>query len=145
MRNSETSEYGPRLVALIDRARGPLSVREFARQHGLDHARISTWGNGTRPSYEHLRPVAEAAGVTLGELFVIMGVGTEDDFAIRTPPPSLEDAIDRGTDPWLDDEGRAMFRDLVRVLKRIGEGEAAVTVSNITSGRSTAKRARPGK
>lgn len=145
MRNSETSEYGPRLVALIHQARGPLSVREFARQHGLDHARISLWGNGTRPSYEHLRPVADACGVTLGELFVIMGVGTLDDFAIRTPPPSLEDAINRGDDPWLNDEGRAMFRDLVRVLKRVHEGEQAVTVSNVTSGRSTAKRERGGK
>lgn len=137
MRNTETSEFGPRLAAYIDRRRGDLSIREFSRLHGLDHARVSTWGSGSRPSWEHLSPTAEGLGITLGELLVIMGVGKPEDFTVVAAQPRVAEAIE--TDPDLTDAERAMLRDLLAMFDQVREGKNSITVSNDTP----KKRSRP--
>lgn len=105
------------------------SMRSFCLQHGLDNARISAWEQGTTdPSIEQMRQVADGLSLTLGQVLVIAGYGTPDDFGGAEPPPpappvaSIDYALDH--DPDLSDFARRTLREMLGSIRAVESGAA---------------------
>lgn len=118
--------HGPALVAYLDQLRDGQSVRAFGLERGIDPAQINKWRNGAAPSLDHLRRVADALELTLGEVLIIARFGTREDFTVSTRPPPLPappriaDAIKK--DPDLSDAEREVLQGVWGALEAARAG-----------------------
>lgn len=107
-----TDEDVPPLVRYLDELRGEQSIRAFAESKGIDHNAIHRWRTGDKPKIDGLRRVADALEMPLGDILIIAGYATPDDFDGTKPrpakAPSLADAIEY--DPTLSPDTRQMLR-----------------------------------
>lgn len=140
-------DHGPRLAAYVRAQLAPgQSMRSFCLQHGLDNQRISVWETTSGDvSIDSMREFGDKLGLTLGQVMVIAGYGTEDEFGGATPPAptppppvSVDDAIER--DPELSD----VERDLLRNLRAFSRGDKR-GIDTVTIRASNVKRPRRAK
>jgi hypothetical protein len=108
-------------------------MRAFCQAHGIDNALVSGWKAGRGADIESLRRLADGLGLTLGQVLVIAGIGTPDDFGGATPPeprppapPSVDEAIER--DPTLTTAERQVLREVRRFTRSQEAGVDTVTV-----------------
>lgn len=81
--NDTEGSHGRSLVAYLDALRetaGATSMRSYMASVGYDAARVSQWKLGKPPSIAHMRELADALDVPLGEILVAAMYGTADDF-----------------------------------------------------------------
>lgn len=135
-------DHGQRLAAYVRAMLAPgQSMRSFCIEHGLDNARVSAWESAPGDvSIDHMRAFGDALDLTLGQVMVIAGYGTEDDFGgIEPPEPaapnvSLDFALEH--DPELSDFARRTLRDMLASIRAVEAGQ----VESVR--RAPAKRAR---
>src|SRR5690349_21707177 len=108
--------HGPLLAAYLKSLiPAHQSVRAFCLEHGLDNQRVSAWESARDVSIDSMRDFGEKFALTLGQVLVIAGYGTPDDFGGATPPvpkppapPNVVEAINH--DPSLSDGERAYLQ-----------------------------------
>jgi transcriptional regulator with XRE-family HTH domain len=114
-RMSDTgNEHGPALAAWLDTLRGDISMRRFMDARNYDDARVSQWRLGKPPSIGHMRELADALGMSLGEILIRARYGTLQDFTVIQPVErttiALREAIDASN---LDEAQRALISHLL--------------------------------
>lgn len=116
---SDTRGHGQKLAEYLDELRGLESMRSFAQTRGIDHQAISRWRTGD-PSIEAMRQIADGLSKPLGEILIIAGYGSAEDFGGMhpTPPkaPSLEDAI--AHDPTLTPGLRRALQEILDLARK---------------------------
>lgn len=93
-------------------------MRAFALENGLDHASISRWKTSD-PGIEAMRQVAATLNMRLGEVLIIAGYGTPDDFGGIQPtppaPPNVAHAIEY--DPSIPEILRTTLRSAMALYE----------------------------
>ena len=142
-------DHGPRLAAYVRSLLAPgQSMRSFCLEHGIDNARGSAWESSPGDvSIDRMRELANALGLTLGQVMVIAGYGTPDDFGGATPPEptapvvSIDVAIDH--DPELSEFARRSLREILSSLRVLESGTAsAVRKAGAGAVKATPRRRR---
>lgn len=141
-------DHGPRLAAYVRAQLAPgQSMRSFCLQHGLDNQRISVWETTSGDvTIDSMREFGHALGLTLGQVMVIAGYGSEDEFGGAPPPAppvvppvvSVDEAIER------DPELSPAERDLLRNLRAFSRGDKH-GIDTVTIRASNVKRPRRSK
>lgn len=108
---------GERLAAYLEGRLAPgQSMRAFCRDHGLDNALVSAWKSGRGVDLDSARRVADALGLTLGQVLVVAGYGEPSDFGGAVPPEPVAPIVDVDYaiehDPNLTDAERALLRQV---------------------------------
>lgn len=125
--------HGPAaLVEYLEARLAPgQSIRSFCAEHRLDPTRISAWRHASGVSIEQMREFADAVGLRLGQVMVIAGYGTPEDFGegSKPPPPPEPPPLDVHYaiqhDPSLTKEEREVLESalaLVRRTRQTGRG-----------------------
>lgn len=127
----DTGGHGQRLVHYLEQLAGDQSMRSFAQSKDIDVPSITRW-RSSDPSIEGLRQVAIGLGKPLGEILIIAGYGTPEDFggmdAPPPTPPSVRDAIEH--DPSLTPAQRDAFRVLFTALTEVTSSDGHIGRGN---------------
>lgn len=144
--NRTRKDHGARLAAYVRGMLAPgQSLRSFCLERGLDNQRLSKWEQAASSdvSIDSMRDFAQSLGLTLGEVMVIAGYGTPDDFGGASPSAPVGPVVDVDVaidhDPNLSDVQRRALRDVLSAMRQVESGATAAALAT----NAKRKRSRP--